>query len=552
MKKKLFSIVSTLLAFCMVLTLAACGGSTDETSDASTPAVSTQQQSTAVGENAGPALPIVKDKLTLKFLCYNWGDAVYGNDMPVFQELEKRTNIHLEWELLPAEDNLTKLNLIMVSGDLPDLISFSDPDNSKKTFDKYSAQGALAPLDDLIDKFAPNIKSVLNNPPYEVPYLKAELKGPDGKLYSLPNMTQIHTGEVFGIRQDWLDKVGMKVPETTDDLYNVLKAFKDQKVDGKGEVVGFCPDNAGKTLQDLTILMNAFGSHESFYVDKKDNTVKFGPMETNYKDGLAYCNKLYSEGLIDKNYINNNTDTFRAKASNNQIALFYAWPMSGLGFCNTAVAKVDPNAKYVAMLPLKGPNGDRFKERPQPVMTPRTVITTANKHQEETIKYLDYIFSEEGNLLMNYGIEGKDYTLDSSGNPKFTDYVLKNPDGKDPATVRITEGMQVGMPFVATLDCEVQAATDEAVKEAWNLYTENDVLYPNFPNLPLDEAQIGEISGQITDIRTFVDETSNKFIMGNEPLTNFDKFAETIKSMGIDDILQIYNEAYKKYLEFDK
>lgn len=544
MNKNVTRLFSAGLALTMALSLAACNGTKQESDSGSTAVV-------FGGEAQQSALPIVKDKLTLKFVCYNWGDMAYGNDMPVFQELEKRTNIHLDWQLLPAEDNLTKLNLIMASGDLPDLVSYGDPDTAKKTFDKYGSEGAIIALDDLINQNAPNIKNLFMNQPYKVPNFKAESKGADGKIYSLPTLTEVHTGQIFCIRQDWLDKLGLKVPETTDDLYNVLKAFKEKDPNGNGKAdeIGFAPDEA---LPDLAILMNAFGAHESYYADQKDNTIKYGPIEDKYKEGLAFANKLYKDGLIDKTYINKNSEEFRAKVSKDLVGMFYAWPMSGLGFCNAAVQKLNANSKYVAMLPVKGPNGDRYKERPQSMMSPRTVITSSNKHAVETIKYLDYIYSKEGNKLMIYGIEGKDYTLDASGNPVFTDYIVKNPDGKDAATARASEGMQVGLPYVATYQSESQAVSDEGVKAAWKMYTDNDVLYPLFPNVSLDETQLGDINGKLTDIKTLVDEYSDKFIMGTEPLDNFSKFVETIKGMGIDDVLKTYNDAYAKYAEYNK
>ena len=545
MKLRMKKVLAFLLASAVAFGAAACSNGKSASSAAGSAG---SAASGAASGAEGSSLPIVKDKLTLKFVCYNWGDAEYGNKMEVFQELEKRTNIHLDWQLLPADDNLTKLNLIMASGSLPDLVSYSAAD-SKATFDKYASSGAIIPLDDLIDQYAPDIKAFFENPPYDMPDLKAQSKGSDGKYYSLPSTTEIGTGEIFSIRKDWLDKVGMQVPETTDDLFNVLKAFKDQNLSGDGNTIPFCPDNG---LQDLTILMNAFGAHEGFYADSEKKTIGYGPLESQYEEGLKYCNKLYKAELIDKNYINaNNTDAFRAKIAKNEAGMIYAWPLSGLGYGNTAVAKIDPSYKYVAMLPVKGPNGDRFKERPQAAVTPRTVITAGNKHPEETVKYLNYLFTKEGQTLMNYGVEGTDYTLDSSGQPKFTDAVLKDPKGADPATARINKGMQVGLPFVATYACESQTASKD-ISDAWEMYIKGDVLYPNFPSLPLDEMQVGDISGKLTDLTTFVQENSNKFIMGTESFDNYDKFVSTIKSMGIDDILKTYNDAYAKYLNLNQ
>lgn len=544
MKLRVKKVLSFLLASAVALSASACAGQ----GGAGSSGGAASEASGAASQAQAASLPIVKDKLTLKFVCYNWGDAEYGNQMEVFQELEKRTNIHLDWQLLPADDNLTKLNLMMASGSLPDLVSYSAAD-SKATFDKFAASGAIIPLDDLIDQYAPDIKAFFEKPPYDMPNLKAESRGIDGKYYSLPGTTEIGTGEIYSIRQDWLDKVKMPVPETTDDLYNVLKAFKDNNLSGDGNTIPFCPDNG---LLDLTILMNAFGAHESFYADSKSKAISYGPVEANYEEGLKYCNKLYKAGLIDKDYINaNNTDQFRAKIAKNDVGMIYAWPLSGLGYGNTAVAKLDPSYKYVSMLPVKGPNGDRFKERPQAAVTPRTVVTAGNKHPEETIKYLNYLFTKDGENLMNYGVEGKDYTLDASGNPKFTDAILKDPNGADPATARLNKGMQVGLPFVATYACESQTATKD-ISDAWDMYIKGDVLFPNFPDLPLDETQIGDISGKLTDLTTYVQENSNKFIMGTESFDNYDKFVSTVKSMGIDDILKTYNDAYEKYLTLDK
>jgi putative aldouronate transport system substrate-binding protein len=541
MRKSLKKVLASMLILVLVFGVSACGGKKDAAAN-TTPTADPNQATT---------LPIVKDTLNLKFVSYNWGDANYGNDMAVFKELQKRTNIQLDWELLPADDNLTKLNLIMSSGQLPDIISYPDAAESKKLFDKYAAQGAIIPLDDLINQYAPHIKAMIDNPPFKIDNFKSELTSADGHIYSLPRLTEVTTGMVFCIRQDWLDKVGMKAPTTTDELYTVLKAFKDKNVNGKGNVVPLEPEPQ-TGVDGIQILMNAFGAHQGFYVDQKDNTIKYGPTESAYKDGLEFCAKLYKEGLIDKDYVSVTTDAFRTKVANNQIGMFYAWPLSGLGFNNTAVQKIDPKASYVGLLPVKGPKGDQFKENPQAAITPCIAITKSNKNPIETIKYLDYIYSKEGNILMNYGVQDKDYTLDASGNPVFTDYVLKNPDGNDAGTVRTNEGMQVGLPFIATLDSQSQATPSEVVRNVWKDYENANVLYPKFPNLPLTEEQNADISGTITDMKTYVEENTNKFVQGQTPDANYDKFVQTIKTMGVDNVLKVYNEAYKKYLELGK
>lgn len=502
---------------------------------------------TACGEKSeeGTTTAVSKQKLTLKFLCYSRSDFQYSNDMPVFQELEKKTNVHLEWQLLPVTDAGTKFNLIMASNELPDIISYGDGN----LLNKFGMEGAFIPLDDLINKNAPNIKKAMTNPPFPIPHIKAEMKATDGKIYALPFITETHTGEIFCIRKDWLDKLNLKVPETTEELYDVLKAFKEKDPNGNGKAdeVPFCPDSG---IYDVTTLMNSFGAHENYYV-AKDNKIKYGPIEENYKEGLGFVNKLFKDGLLDKEFLSMNREQFLKKVSTNTVGMFYAWPFSGLGACNNEISKLDPNYKYISMLPVKGPHGDRYKERPQNMILPRTVITKSNKYQKETIKYFDYLYSEEGIRLMNWGIEGRDYTL-VDGKPQFTDFILKNPDGKDVASIRALEGMQMALPTVATMEPEMAAVADKEVPRAWKTYDDAKVLAPNFPRLPLNEDQKAKANNKSTEIDTYVSENISKFMIGEKPLDEFSNFADQIKKMGIDDVLNIYNDSYKKYLEFDK
>ena len=537
MKKISMKTVAFAVVLCLMLTMiSACGGDTTKTG---------QTTAGTAGTSATETTPAKAEKITLKFLVGARPDFEFTNDMPVFQELEKRTNVHLEWQLLPATDADQKFNLIMASNELPDLISYMDG----PTLNKYGTQGAFIALNDLIDQEAPNLKKIMADPPFPMPYIKAEMKASDGNIYSIPFLTQTVTGEIFCVRQDWLTKLNLSVPDTTEDLYKVLKAFKENDPNGNGKA-DEVPFSTTDLTWDITAMMNAFGAHEGYYI-ASDNTIKYGPMEDRYQEGLGYASKLIKEGLIDKEFLSLSYDQFMTKVSNNTVGMFYAWPFSGLGACNTLLQKTVPDGKYIAMIPVKGPHGDRFKERPQNSILPRTVITKDNKYPKETMRYLDYLFSDEGSLLMNWGIEGKDYTL-VNGKPQFTDYILKNPDGKDVATARAQEGMQMALPTIATLDPEKAAVSDQEVSRAWQIYADAKVLVPPFPSLPFTTAQLTDVNQKGTEIDTYLAESLSKFLLGETPNSDFPKFVDQLKKMGIEDVLKIYNDAYKKYADFNK
>lgn len=128
---------------------------------------------------------------------------------------------------------------------------------------------------------------------------------------------------------------------------------------------------------------------------------------------------------------------------------------------------------------------------------------------------------------------------------------MDNPDGTDVATARAQAGMQMALPFIATMEPEA-AAADPLVAEAWKLHLDAGVVPAPFPNLPLTEAQFSEVNSKMAEINTYVNETVSKFLLGEESLDNFSKYVETIKKMGIDEVLDIYNAAYKEYSEMNK
>jgi len=484
-----------------------------------------------------------QEPITLKFLSYSRADFPYSNEMPVFKELEKRTNVTLEWELLPATEALQKLNLIMTSGSLPDMISYGD----RSVLNKYGLEGAFIPLNDLIDEHMPNLKKTMEAPPFPMPNIKAEMKAIDGNIYAIPFLTATTVGPNFNIREDWLSNLNLEVPETTDELYEVLKAFKEKDPNGNNENDEIPYGAQG--IGNMTIFVNSFGGRQGFYVDK-DETIKYGPIEDAYKEGLEYCIKLINEGLIDSEFLSINTDQWRTKVGNNEIGFMFAWPFSGLGAANTLVQKLDPNYKYIPILPMEGPHGDRLKDGPQNSVLARTVITKDNKYPVETAQFLDYLFSEEGAMLMNWGIEGEHYKI-VEGKPQFTDLILNNPEGTDVATARGQAGMQMALPTIASMEPEA-AAADPLVAEAWKIHLESGVVPDPFPSLPLTESELADVNSKLAEINTYVDESVAKFLLGEESLDGFPKFVETIEKMGVSDVLKIYNNAYVKYKEMNE
>lgn len=406
MKHSLKTALSLTLCAALAVPLVSCSGSTASSSAAA--ASSAAANSTAASSAAAETtLPIVKEPITLTILAATQSTFSLSSDLPFYKELAKRTNITLDIQLLPSSDTAQKFNVIMASGNLPDLVDWT----SMNDVTKYGTEGAFIPLEKYISQ-CPNIKKVLTDPPIEnLPFQQSILgyiTSSDGHIYSLPFINPSSTiGAVFAIRTDWLTKVGDTVPTTTDELEKVLLDFKNKDPNGNGQAdeIPYVVDSSHWNA--LFPLINAFGAHMDLYLNSKTDTIQYGPMEDAYKDGLTYLNKLYSEGLIDTNYASATSATWIAQMTGSIGGMTFTWPGSGLSIANTKLQAADSGALLASMLPVKGPNGYCFKDTKTSgsLCNLRMSITKNNKYPLETMKMIDYLFSDAGYLLVNYGIE---------------------------------------------------------------------------------------------------------------------------------------------------
>ena len=557
-------IVSGLLAAGLLLgALSGCGttpaGSSESssgTSSASSEASTESSGSGASGEAVETGLPILEEPITITVLSDNRADISIGNDMPVIKELSARTNINIEWELLPidATEKTTKLNVIFASGDIPDLVQIGDFNMANR----YGMQGLLLPLKDLIDEHAPNMVDTFNNPlkDDEIPYdidVWGSITAKDGEIYNVPFISASNAiGAVWAMRTDWLEAVDMEVPETTDELFEVLKAFKEKDPNGNGEQdeIPWGAGAGGKT-GTITPIMTAFDAHMDLYIDKATDTVKYGPVEENYKKGLEFLNKLYAEGLIEGDYLSATRDQWLARAGGDQMGMMFVWPGSGLGTSNQELQKLNADFHFEPIKPFVSPSGSRAKDTKTAgaAVGARTSVSATTKYPVEIMKFLDYCFSDEGYLLCNFGIEGDDYNM-VDGVPTYTEKILNNPDGIDPEVIRIQQGTrwQV-LPYENGWVDNYQAMEKSApwTIAAWDTYKTKGMVEAPFPVLGLTEEELSTRASIEQEINTYRDPMIDKFIMGEESLDNFDQFVAGINNSGLEDLLKLLNTAYDEY-----
>ena len=235
MKKSLFTrICMLMLVACMILTTSGCSGG------AGSSAKNSDGKDGLTVNVSG--FPITNKKITLKGIGIFYTGQAKWSEMPMFQELEKKTNIHIEWENpVQGKDANDRINALFASGELPDFIMKGGP--SIDNIVKWGRSGSLVDLKPLIDQYGPNVKAALE----KYPSAKTTNITPEGKIYSLPTIYDYGPSRAWRymqINQRWLKNVGKEVPKTLDDFVDVLKAFRDKDANGNGDTKDEIPYSA--------------------------------------------------------------------------------------------------------------------------------------------------------------------------------------------------------------------------------------------------------------------------------------------------------------------
>ena len=469
----------------------------------------------------------------------NTGDTEYG------KLLSQKTGINVEYLNPPLGKEKDSFNVMIASGDLPDIIKWQWGVASQYSggANKALADGLALPLNDIMDKWAPNLKKVLqDNPAYD-----KGAKTDDGIYWGFPMIREDEYLMVFQgpvVRKDWLDDVGLQVPTTIDEWYTVLKAFKEKK----GATAPLTYLEVPTTLLTCGGFIGAYGTIRDFFVDDAGK-IKYGPLEPGYKDFLTTFKKWYDEGLLDKDFATIDNKTITAKITSGKTGATINNVGGGIGtYMNTMKEKDAKYSVVAAPYPVLEKGGRPMFGQREPAITGMFgVINPKSKNIEIAARFLDYGYSEEGRLMMNFGEEGVTYKM-IDGYPTYTELVTKNPNG-------LVFSECLSLYVNGTNNCSIQDRRYmeqyleyPQQKEAIPIWADTDAAKHLVPtNITLTEEEAAQYTKIMADINTYESEMYLKFIMGVEPLDNFDKFVDQLKKMDIDKAISIKQAALERF-----
>ncbi len=564
-KKK---ILCALLAAAMAgSSLAGCSGggeSSAASAGSSSAAASTEDggyySSTGIPISAPGEYPIVEDTYNLDVFIIQNSDVSDIETNDVTTAMEEFTNVHLDMTVATSEAYTEKLNLLLNSGDYPSVImsaSFSNAD-----LVKYGTQEQIfIPLNDLIETHCVTIKERWE----EHPSWKTDMTSPDGNIYGIPAADSATVGHSavsykMWINTGWLDNLGLEVPQTTEDFKEVLTAFKNYDPNGNGVADEIPLTGASGTwaADPYLFLLNCFGYYNENLLMLKDG-VFTGVADQDYiKEGLAYMNELYTEGLLDPAAFTQTEQQMSAVGNNANTAIMGAVTCGHLGMA-VSPNDVERASMYECLAPLESPEGYRgipFTEELQ-LSGAAWVITDVCKDPEIAIKWADALCREDMTVQAQVGTKGAQwddadpdtYGMDGEtvATRKYLEFSTSGEGAQNYKWGWTQRLLEPNWKVTFQVDGDIR---DTANYEAF-LYQETEKLreyaadVDQIPALYMSEDQSARLSQLSTPLTDYVKSAFVEFITGKKSVeSDWQSYVDGLESLNYSEYIELYQAAY--------
>lgn len=554
MRKK---VICLLLAMAMLLSmLAACGGdtSTSETKESASVAETETEAPEAgepaelpasveeTGSAAEPANVIEyplcdPGEITLTYWM-QWPPFLNGQyepaDVPFFAAMEEATGVKLDIYYCSTEVVADQLQLLTVADSYYDLMQGVCPN--------YAGGGTKAIEDEMIIDILPYMEE--NMPNYwaymQDPAVSKLVINDQGYVPMLSGIytDYYYTDQGLWVRQDWLDDLGMDKPETLDEFTEMLQQFKSEE--GASEPLTLLGTGV------LNPLGATFGTVPGGVIIE-DGTAVYGDISDGTKEYLTYLNGLYEDGLISSDFVSyteSQTKPPEDVVFDGKTGVFNEDVMSTPSYTNN-VEGMDLRA-LPAPLPEAGQKLDNGPIAALVSSQYNISIAESCENKEIALQYIDYLFTEEGKMLANWGTEGVTYDM-VDGTPTFKDEILNDP-----------MGFQIGLlinicpGFIRMIDWDVTYLSyNEAQKEAVDIwmtaFDSSDATFPqDYVTYTVDESETK--SELESGIQTYCEECRLKFIIGDMDIEkDWDSYVAAVEEMGLAELMEIYQAAYDRF-----
>jgi len=471
------------------------------------------------------------------------------NELPAYQILQKKTGIKIVFKHPPLSSSAAndQFNLMIASRQMTDIIEWGwngYPGGPQKALlDKV-----IIPLNNYIPKYAPNLNNLLK----KNPDIRKMIQTVNGDYYCFPSLKELPIDAYYGpqVRKDWLEKLKINPPETVDDWYKMLKAFKTRDPNGNGQAderpfsILRGASNPRAAFDYCSFLVGAWGIKTDFF--QVNGKVKFGPLEPQFKSFMSTLAKWWKEGLIDPDVITMDRKVIEANVLQDKIGSWLGLIGGQMGTYLTVKKGTSFDLIGVQYPSLKKGEKVKIGQNEYPFTGRGAAISTNCKNIQAACKVLDWAYSKEGYVVMNFGVEGKSYVY-KGGKYLYTDEILNNP--KLGPKEALAKYVPILGAYVQSREYSLQISfmlpQQKEASKNWSKVTNEIALPPLSLFFTPDESS--KLANIMNAVNTFYDEMFLKMMTGK--YSNYDAFVKTLKRMKIDEAIKIYQNAYDRYIK---
>ena len=421
------------------------------------------------------------------------------------------------------------------TGNLPD--AFFKAALTAREEMEYAQSGQLINLAPLIPLYAPTINQILE----ARADWREEITQPGGVISSLPALSAYERQAYIWINRDWLTNVGKEMPTDAASLADVLAAFKtgDPNMNGKADEIPLSFIGPW----EAKFFLHAFGLAPNDYnIYEKDGTVRFAPFEPQYLEFVDWLRALAADGLLDKN-------AFRQSQSQRQ-TLISEQKLATIG-CFVSVApytlvKAELAEQYALLPPLPYNNAAVYRRLLPSVSHGAFAITSACRDVPAMLKWIDYLYTEQGGRLAAAGVEGVDYGFDGDGKWEWIIGDMNSIDVILRDRVMDTDSVTPGLE-PADFQRRTKLALEARVRREGDAIR-NTLVTPYPFTWPADaqvEDRIAELQSRLGPM---VDAGVARFITGEMELSDqsWAAFLAELRENGADELVRLFQSKLKE------
>jgi len=452
-----------------------------------------------------------------------------------------------EWSALSAWSGDTQFNLIVASGDYPDVFSGISM--------YYTGSFAKALEDEVIVTIDPEILGD-NMPEYwnllqDDPALKKAVTNDDDEFvawYSVFDKQIVNEG--YFIRKDMLDKLGMEVPVSIDEMNEFAYAAKSE----------FGLQSVMMMASDLATLIEGFGlgrtgvtssvaSGAGFAYHREGDQIVADITSERYKNYIEQLHQWYADGIVSQNFTELDSGNFSGDMEAELAAdrtvicktLVNSWD-------NLITLNPDPDFELAPMV-VTVDGGNVHSGRGERQFDSCSLSSTCDPDLYPYILgWMNYWYTEEGAMLGNYGIQGVDYDYDADGNIYYLESITQNEYGYPPmlySRARCFSGAGFGLMYQDRTVPFFSDAQTECI-DLWTSRTDDEEAVPQTLSLTTEESEIVAQYGP--DLATYISEEIPKFVTGDRDLSTWGEFMDAVNAMHVDELTEVYQASYDRYV----